>query len=210
MKSMVVLAFGVVIAGADPADAFSDLSKFAESAGTGGGGGRYFTGSPADGYTCSVCHAGGTIPSLTIDGIPDRLVPGTRHEVTIRWTEPEFSHAMQLELVDATGAHPTLELDPEMVAAASRCESRPDAPSAVHVVDAGARRIVGVEDCGASEVSFAFTVPDTARLVLAIGAVRTDSSGTADGDGTRHLVQCADADLRLLGLDAQPGALRGR
>jgi hypothetical protein len=43
-----------------PVHAFSDPARFGkypeEEGGLGGGGGRFFTGSPADGYGCSVCH----------------------------------------------------------------------------------------------------------------------------------------------------------
>jgi hypothetical protein len=53
VKAAIALA---LIAAAPPAaHAYSELERFGEPAVDGGGGGRYFTGAPTDGYSCHVC-----------------------------------------------------------------------------------------------------------------------------------------------------------
>lgn len=166
-----------------PAFAFSDPAQFALPVTVGGGGGRYFTGSRADGYGCSVCHQGGATPAVTIEGMPDRLVTGTRYELTVRWDRPEIGLGLQLELTTATGAHPDVNiLPPDQLPPESRCEQRADGLAAVYAVDVGVRRIIGVEDCAASAVTLSFVATGD-PIDLAISAVRSDQSGTANGDG---------------------------
>ena len=163
--------------------AFSDPALFGQPVAAGGGGGRYFTGSRADGYGCSVCHRGGKPPDLVLDGVPDTLVTGTRYTLTVRWDHPEEPQALQLELTTPSGAHPSVEVTPaEMLPAESRCEQLPTGMPAVYTFDVGMRRIVGVEDCGASMVAVSF-VATGEPIGLALAAVRSDGSGTADGDG---------------------------
>lgn len=78
--------------GAGKARAFSDPSLYGKypSEQLGGGGGRYFTGSPADGYGCSVCH---TAPvdyhwPLYQSGLPvDGYIPGNPYTVRLQWPE---------------------------------------------------------------------------------------------------------------------------
>jgi hypothetical protein len=176
------------LAAVSGARAFSDSAVFARPAFEGGGGGRYFTGSPRDGLSCGVCHSGGELPDVEIIGLPRVLVAGQARDVLIRWSAPAQalagSHALQLELMSRDGAHAGLEL-PEraLLPAESRCEQRADGESAAFATDVGERRIVGVSDCGASELRFRFTTPDVQELFFSIGVVRSDGSGTPDGDG---------------------------
>ncbi len=166
------------------AQAFSDKTLFAADVSTGGGGGRYFTGSRADGYACSVCHEGAPAPDIVIDGLPEKLEPGTRYELVLHWDRPEVPVALQLELATPTGAQPSVEVTPAaMLPAESRCESRADGLPAVYTFDVGMRRVVGVEGCGASSVAVSF-VATGEPIDLAIAAVRSDASETAAGDGT--------------------------
>jgi hypothetical protein len=56
----------------------------------GGGGGRYFTGSPADGYGCSVCHSGPEKFSfpVRVTGLPmNGYIPGTTSSIRLSWAE---------------------------------------------------------------------------------------------------------------------------
>lgn len=175
------LLFGALEAG--PALAFSDPVRFAAPAAEGGGAGRHFTGTPEDGFGCGVCHRGALPPSVTLEGFPTRTEPGARYEVTVRWASPELSHALHLELVGATGRHPAVELvnaaDPP---SEERCEGDPEGAPAVYSVDLGSRRVLGVQDCGATSLSFSFVAP-AEPLYLAFGAVRSDGSATPEGDG---------------------------
>lgn len=169
------------------ARAFSDPALFAAPALEGGGAGRHFTGSPADGHACGVCHSGGLPPTISLDGFPDVPTPGARYDVTLRWESPEISHALHLELMNPAGAHPGVELlNAGALPPEERCEGEPEGPAAVYAVDIGARRVLGVQDCGARALSFSFVAP-AEPIHFALGAVRSDSSATPQGDGVLEL-----------------------
>lgn len=168
------------------ARAFSDPEMFAASPLEGGGGGRYFTGSPTDGQTCAACHRGGPEPVMTLSGLPERFEPGRRYEVAVRWQDMQAPHALQLELLSERGESPELAL-PDPLPAADRCDSLPDGDPATYVKVSGARRIVGVRDCRASELRFSFVAPAARRLIFAATAVRSDSQGDSEGDGVSEL-----------------------
>jgi len=183
MVSMVTLVT-TWLAATSGARAFSDPAVFAQPAFEGGGGGRYFTGSPRDGLSCSVCHSGAEAPHVEILGLPRVLVAGQTRDVLIRWPAAAGSHALQLELMSRDGANAGLELlEPDVLPAASHCDERLDAEPAAFAVDVGERRVLGVSDCGASELRFRFTTPDVQELFFSIGVVRSDGSGTSAGDG---------------------------
>ncbi|MBK8258542.1 MAG: hypothetical protein IPK82_38515 [Polyangiaceae bacterium] len=168
---------------AGSARAFSDPALFGAPATVGGGAGRHFTGSPADGHGCGVCHGGGAPPVILLDGFPEVTQPGARYDATLRWTSPELSHALHLELMNAAGEHPDIELSNDgALPAEERCEGVPDGAPAVYAVDIGPRRVLGVQDCGARSLSFSFVAPE-GPLTLALGVVRSDQSATPDGDG---------------------------
>ena len=172
------------------AAAFSDTAAFAEPAIEGGGGGHYFTGSRRDGHACSVCHSGAEPPALEIRGLPKSFKPGETHEVTIRWDAAKGSHALHLELTTAAGKHAGLELPAlDQLPAQSRCEEREDGEPAVFAIDLDERRVLGVQDCGASEMRFTFTAPDARELFFSLGAVRSDGMSTLTGDGVLELRQ---------------------
>lgn len=168
--------------------AFSDPELFAEAPQSGGGGGRQFTGSPRDGYSCAVCHRDGVVPEIEISGLPDAFEPARLYEVTLRWDGTLASHALQLELLTEAGEHPEVEIEPpEVLTELGRCDGDPEGDPANYAVDVEGRRVVGIRDCGASRVSFQFAAPDAAKLYFAASIVRTDSSGTAEGDGVLDL-----------------------
>jgi MYXO-CTERM domain-containing protein len=173
--------------------AFSDPAHFDAAATAGGGAGRYFTGSPLDGYTCAVCHRGGEAPRVELEGVPARAEPGVRYVVALRWTDPA-SHALQLELLDAAGASPRIMLDLDALPAESRCEGASDGAPAAYLRELGERRILGVQDCGARALTFAFEVDEAGPLTLSGAIVRTDSSGTPAGDGVLELREEIGAD----------------
>ncbi len=177
----------LLISGGARAYAYSDPSRYAQQAELGGGGGRHFTGSPQDGFTCAVCHRGGDAPVLEIRGLPAFFKPGSRYDVEARWTaeaDATASIALQLELITADGSHPDVAIAPlEELPATQRCDQQADGNAAVYATNVGRRRVIGVEDCGASAVGFSFTAPDASELVFALAAVRSDRSGTTEGDG---------------------------
>jgi len=86
------------------ARAFSEPRSYVDDPGEGGGGGRWFTGSPADGYGCSVCHGGRAPVPLYVDGLPPAgYVPGMAYDVRLSW--PEFT-ALETTIRQTPGAGP--------------------------------------------------------------------------------------------------------
>jgi hypothetical protein len=76
------------------AHAYSSSEAFAEPPGTGGGGGRWFSGSPADGFSCGVCHL--PTPSLRrfplyVAGLPSGTgyALAAKQQIVLSW--PEFA-----------------------------------------------------------------------------------------------------------------------
>src|SRR5690348_3551226 len=81
-------AFALIALPTARVQAFSDPSSFSKAANEGGGGGRYFSGSPLDGYTCSVCHRGGTAPEVNVSGVPlNGYTPGMAYEIKVDWPD---------------------------------------------------------------------------------------------------------------------------
>lgn len=71
------------------AHAFSEPLSYFDDASKGGGGGRWFTGSPAEGNGCSVCHTGSSA-KLAVVGLPTSgYASGFIYDVTLSW--PEFA-----------------------------------------------------------------------------------------------------------------------
>jgi hypothetical protein len=179
--ALLALALSMLVCA--PASGFSDPALFTAAATMGGGDGRFFTGSPADGHSCGVCHSGDVAPGVVFEGLPDFTEPFARYDVTVRWAQPEMSHALQLELMSLTGQHPGVELsNADALPPEARCEGEPDGPSAVAAVDVGTRRVLGVQDCGARALTFSFVASEE-PLYFAVGVVRSDRSATPEGDG---------------------------
>src|SRR5262245_54814772 len=98
-------AWAVSLVGVAPASvhAYSDFRTFAYPSNSGGGGGRFYTGSPADGYTCRICHSGGAAPEVRVQGLPlDGYQPGVEYEVTVDWWDGD-ALSTALELTDNEG-----------------------------------------------------------------------------------------------------------
>lgn len=94
------------------AAAYSSAVGFIDGADTGGGGGRWFTGSPAEGHDCSVCHdASGVQRSypLYVSGLATPYTPDTDYAVDIAW--PEFAAFWQQQRQLAV-QNPALVPDP--------------------------------------------------------------------------------------------------
>jgi hypothetical protein len=178
------------------AHAFSDALLFAEASETGGGGGRFFTGSQLDGYTCAVCHSGGAEPSVQVRGLPEQFTPGERYEVEVVWPDPKVPLALNLELLDPAGSNMKVALPAaEDIGPEGRCDGKSDGDVAAYLVKQEGRRIVGVSDCGASSLRFRFTAPESSHVWLSAAVVQGDGSESPDGDGVlvlRHVIERVD------------------
>ena len=68
--------------------AFTDPTYFYRPAAEGGSEGRWFTGAPADGYGCGVCHSGKPSEALSVEGLPAQgYVPGESYAIRISWRQ---------------------------------------------------------------------------------------------------------------------------
>jgi hypothetical protein len=97
------------------AHAFSAPDYYFRDSSKGGSEGRWFTGSPADGFECSVCHRGGQSWPIYVMGLPSEgYVPGTAYDLRLLW--PEFTDHENSLLAASAQADPTMELVTELVA----------------------------------------------------------------------------------------------
>lgn len=182
---------------ASTAAAFSEPLLYAEPTLMGGGGGRFFTGSPLDSYSCVVCHTGAPPPSVNVVGFPESYVPGKTYEVELTWSEPKKPHALNLEIVDEDGrAAGVLSLPAEdELEQDLRCNLAEEAAmreeSAANLLERGERTIVGVRPCGARSVRFSFKAPDERVIALTAAVLRSDESEDASGDGVLELRRIA-------------------
>jgi len=168
------------------ARAFTDPQLFTLGVDKGGADHRYFTGSRADKFACSVCHEGGAPLELHVTGVPEGIpAEGARYEIRVSWDRPETPVAVQLELTKRAGGHPSVTI-PDPLPAEARCDQAATGEPAEYVLDEGPRRIVGVKDCNASALVLSF-IGTGQPIDLAIAGVRSDASGTVAGDGTFEL-----------------------
>lgn len=167
--------------------AYSSPASYAQPAvPEGGGGGRWFTGSPRDGYDCAVCHGGGEPQPLHVEGLPrGAWSPGLTYELTLTWPDPTADVSVLLEFTDREGNQSgELALAPEaLLAADERCGSGLRA-SALHELDEG-RTIVALPSCGASRLRLQWTAPEQASdaVWLFVAGVHADGSDSPRGDG---------------------------
>lgn len=171
------------------ARAFSDPHAYADAADVGGGAGRWFTGSSADGYGCDVCHTGGAGADLAISGLPlDGFVPGRAYEVSVSWPVQVQHLALMAEFTDELrhGAGTLALPRPDALKPAEFCG--PELPGQVaaelHEADSG-RNLVSVIDCGARTLRFSWTAPPSAAspLWFDLGFVTSNQDATPAGDG---------------------------
>jgi hypothetical protein len=169
--------------------AFSDPANFAMPAQNAGGGGRYFTGSPADGYTCKACHEGGQEPQLLITGLPPNgYLPGQAYEIIVAWPiyVDKFSAAVEFNDMQRRPAG-SLRLPPlNEMQAPEFCEPASDQIPAASLNDGGmGRQVITIPDCGAKRLRFLWTAPtsDVGQVWFAGSAVASNGMGDTQGDG---------------------------
>ncbi|MFI5306233.1 MAG: hypothetical protein ACHQ53_02710 [Polyangiales bacterium] len=172
------------------ARAFSDAEGFGKPVEAGGGGGRWFTGSATDGFTCGVCHHGGQSPDLSIFGLPLKgYTPGTAYEITIDWPGDIENVAFTAEVADRAGQRAggiRLPPDDELL------DSELCAPVEAHigageVMELDTRTVLSVPDCGSRRSRFLWTAPvkDVGPVWFSGSLVASNAQGNLDGDGVR-------------------------
>lgn len=189
------------------AHAYSSFPSYALPIEEGGGGRRLFTGTPADGYGCDVCHRGATGADLHVEGLPeDGYVPGEAYTITLRWPEETPRAALMAELTDVAGnpvgstALPSYstwgpsELCREgTVPAADLCRLSADGDGCCRDLDPtrdacefpGERSVLWMLDCGAHMARLVWTAPsaDAGDVWFSTQMVNSDVSADVLGDG---------------------------
>lgn len=196
MPLMRATMIALVVLGAPAgAHAYSDGRLFEQGVDIGGGGGRRFTGSPRDGLSCEVCHAGGGQAAVDVTGFPtDGYRPGTEYAIEVAWPEGELA-AFAMDVVDAAGATAgELALPaPEEIDAPQRCSIGTTEPAVALYPTADGRMVAAADACGASRATVRWTAPTatTGPVFLHLSGVTADRSGTSAGDDARSIVQSA-------------------
>jgi hypothetical protein len=202
------IALGTVVlslASAQRARAYLDGSRFLAPAIEGGAGGRFFTGAPADGYTCSVCHREGQPFALALEGLPaEGWEAGQTYDLRIAFPAEARNVGAMIEIADAEGrGQGTLATVPDAeLETADRCRTGEGATTVVLGVIG--RQLARTDVCGAARARIRWTAPPMpiAGLRLHATAVLGDGSGDPRGDGSAVLVQ----PLRARGAPAPEGA----
>ena len=193
-RLLVVLS---VLGAAGDAWGFSDPSLFTEPARDGGSGGRHFTGTPVDPYTCDVCHSGGSSPEIRMVGWPEHLTAEGVYDLEFL-IPAEASIAMQVEVL-ADGAPAPMELPPvEELGTDERCDGAVGGPAAVYRHEWNGRWIVGVQDCGARRLRVRVLAGNVSTLSIRGAAVQSDGESDMDGDGV-HLIAADTGDIQRSG-----------
>src|SRR5438552_1986371 len=99
-----LLATAGLAAAPSGAFAYPTAQRFTFPAAGGGGGGRHFTGSPGDSYTCTACHAGGLAPVIDLRGVPSAgYVPTAKYEIIVDWSDDIEHISAAVEVTDLSG-----------------------------------------------------------------------------------------------------------
>jgi predicted ribosomally synthesized peptide with SipW-like signal peptide len=164
--------------------AFSDTETFARPTLAAGGGGRHFTGSVADGYSCNVCHDGGRPPSLELTGLPlDGYQPGAHYEVMVTWAAEVDKFATALEFTDGSGhVAGSLRLPPSgEIERPEFCEPASDGVLAASLEKVqNGRQVIHVPDCGSKRLRFLWTAPAQSGVQVWFSGSAVWSDGEAD------------------------------
>jgi hypothetical protein len=179
------------------AHAYQDPMRFTAPIDSGGGGGRFFTGSPADSYTCKVCHTGGKRVHLQIAGLPiEGYEPNKTYRISVTWPAGLENVGATFEITDGAGrpfgmlsmpARDDLGT-PDLCMPVDR--GLPD--TFVLPVESSQRMIAAAVSCGGGRATVDWTapMPGTDAESLRIGAtarfngslVSSDADGTVAGD----------------------------
>ncbi len=170
------------------ANAYSKSTRYARDTMAGGGGGRFFTGAPGDGFTCGVCHGQTPGPSIKLAGAPDDVYePGETYEISIQW-DPADQFAVSASVAFDDGAPAgTLALEPfEEQSEFDKCAAGPVASELLHDARYG-RSVAAMIPCGATRLDLVWTAPERSDscgsdAVLYIAGVAGDDSDDPEGD----------------------------
>lgn len=163
--------------------AYSSPSLYAADPGrAGGGGGRAFTGAPADGFDCGVCHGDAAAPERALRGGPGGpYTPGATYMFDLQWPAGEHL-GLAMEAADLDGAPlGALRLAPrDLLAEQERCGG---GGHAAQLLALDGRAPVALGDCGATRLRVQWTAPaEPIAGDLYVAMVVADGDGTPGSD----------------------------
>jgi hypothetical protein len=165
---LLVVALGL----AHPARAFQNPDTFAAEPTQGGGGGRFFTGAPLDGFTCEVCHRSESPPSVQVFGLPaGAYQAGALYRVTIDWPDDLARVALAMEMTDRRGfaVGTWADADPATLTPADQCTLTSDTPTGTRILPiAGPRAVVSAIDCGQHQTTLNWIAPGQADPLVPV------------------------------------------
>jgi len=169
------------------AHAFRNPDFFADPATGGGGGGKYFTVSRAEGYGCAVCHTRGDLVPVQVQNLPlTGFVPGERYRITIDWPDDKPSVALNVEMTEL-GGQPFGQLvapDPSTLTTADLCLDS-ETPSAGQFVsqDPAGRQVMLIAECGQAQATFDWIAPTApAQGYFSASITFSNRDGKLSGD----------------------------
>lgn len=201
-QAVLGLIVGSACLGVTSVHAYQNPERFGASIDDGGGAGRYFTLSRAEGYGCAVCHTQGSPVPVEIRNLPHAgYVPGQAYRITLDWPDDMPSVALNVEMTDPNGA-PFGQLiapDPNTLSAADLCHES-EQPSAAQTMMASAsnRQVLVIAECGQAQTSFDWIAPSTlVQGYFSSSITFSNHDGKLSGD---HVVDLSET-LGPVGVD---------
>ncbi|MEM9191397.1 MAG: hypothetical protein AAGF12_19655 [Myxococcota bacterium] len=181
IRRLVILHVLVVLLAWAPmtASAYQDPLRFGSDTLEGGAGGRQFTGSPADGFTCAVCHGAAPGGLELLDPI-EPFAPDQSQTIGFFWPTAQNSAAVAVEITDEAG-NPvgTLDFPPNPVPE----ELCPGGFPATTLSTVGGRPVAYSLPCGNELMRIVWTPPpEGGSAWLFASAVLPNGDGTPVGD----------------------------
>jgi hypothetical protein len=170
--------------GSYSAQAYSDLLLFGLHPSEPGGGGRYFTGSIRDGFTCEVCHVASVESAaatdlVEIEGLPlEGFKAGETYEITFNYPSNAETIVAVAEFVDASGSA-IGKVEPAERSAGTRAEI---SPAEIYETE-DERTIFGLSNFGTDGFKATWKAPkDAGYAAFHAAIVIADGSGDPEGD----------------------------
>jgi hypothetical protein len=182
------LGFAVasIAAVSTPVHAYRNPDKFLAPAAEGGGGGKFFTGSRAEGYTCSVCHTPGKTVPVVLSGLPQMgYFPGQTYPITVDWPDELRSVSLNVELTDLDGnAFGELIVpDPAELSPADLCLGEVPSSAGQAMVELAGRRVVTIAECEQHQTTLHWRAPMTVGAGIFAGSlIVSNRDGKLRGD----------------------------
>jgi hypothetical protein len=188
VPSSLGMLFGLLLLGlCGRAQAFQSPARFLDDpVEKGGGGQRFFTGSPADGYTCKVCHTPGEPVHVEIAGFPvDGYVPGRAYPIVLDWADDLKAVGLNAEFTDQSGVALGELTVPDVSQLTPNDLCSVGKQSGAGVFPMRMRAVVVVGECGQHQTTFVWkapSVPQSGPAWFSGSLVVSDGNGDVIGD----------------------------